>query len=284
MKASEYENFVFILSLAKDLMRKYEIIIKNEIQRQFTYRSSIAAYAFGNIAELVALTIIWTIVYRNVDSIKGYSAHEMISYIVFAWFFSFLTTTYSFEQNVARDIHLGTLSNLMVKPQSYIRYTMAVATGRITIAFLIVLVQGAIVFSFFRNTLVFSLDFWAILLLLCMLVATYFINLFLSILIGFIAFWTMEINGIYYSLKVFSKFMSGTFFPISLLPIFFIKVSYLLPFVYTIYIPVQLYLGKISFAEGLRGLAIEMLWLVALYVIIKIVWRAGLRRYESVGI
>lgn len=265
-------------------MKKYSIIIKNEVQRQFTYRASIAAYAFGNIAELVALTVIWTIVYRNIDVIKDYSAHEMISYVVFAWFFSFLTTTYSFEQNVARDIHLGTLSSLLVKPQSYIRYVMAVATGRITIAFLIVLVQGIIVFSFFRNSLVFSLDFGTILLLVCMLVATYFINLFLSIIISFIAFWTMEINGTYYSLKVFSKFMSGTFFPISLLPVFFVKVSFFLPFVYTIYIPVQLYLGKISFMEGLRGLAIEILWLVVLYVIIKVVWRFGLRKYESVGI
>lgn len=265
-------------------MKKYSIIIRNEIQKQFTYRASIAAYAFGNIAELVALTVIWTIVYRNIDVINGYTAHEMISYVVFAWFFSFLTTTYSFEQNVARDIHQGTLSNLLVKPQSYIRYMIAVGTGRITIAFLIVLVQGAIVFSFFRNSLVFSLDLPIIFLLICMLVVTYFINLFLSIIIGFIAFWTMEINGTYYSIKVFSKFMSGTFFPISLLPAFFMKASFFLPFVYTIYIPVQLYLGKISFAEGLRGLAIEMLWLVVLYVIIKIVWKLGLKKYESVGI
>ena len=94
----------------------------------------------------------------------------------------------------------------------------------------------------------------------------------------------MEINGTYYSLKVFSRFMSGTFFPIGLLPAFFMKASFFLPFVYTIYIPVQLYLGKISFAEGLRGLAMEILWLVGLYAIIKIVWRAGLRKYESVGI
>jgi len=66
--------------------------------------------------------------------------------------------------------------------------------------------------------------------------------------------------------------------------VFFVNVSYFLPFAYTIYVPVQLYLGKISFAEGLRGLAIEILWLVALYIIIKVVWRLGLRKYESVGI
>ncbi len=266
------------------MTKKYWMIINNEIQRQFTYRASIITYAFGNIADLVALAVIWSIVYKNIEMIKGYTADEMISYVVFAWFFSFVTTTYAFETNIARDIHMGTLSNLLVKPQSYIRYVMAVGTGRIFIGLLVVLAQAAIVFSFFRSQIIFSLDLPTILLLAVMLVATYLVNLFLSVIIGFIAFWTTEINGMYYSLKVFSKFMSGTFFPISLLPMFLMKASFFLPFVYTIYVPVQLYLGKISFAEGLRGLAIEIIWLVILYVIIKVVWRLGLKRYESVGI
>lgn len=260
------------------------MIINNEVQRQFTYRVNIIAFAFGNIAELVALTVIWTIVYTNIDSIQGYTSNEMISYVVFAWFFSFLTTTYAFEQNIAKDIHQGTLSGLLVKPQSYIRYVATVATGRISIAFGIVIIQGILVFLFFRDRLIFSLSPRTLFLLFCMLIASYAINLFLSIIIGFIAFWTNEIHGVYYSLKVFSKFMSGTFFPIGLLPVFFAKASFFFPFVYTIYIPVQLYLGKISFAEGLRGLVIELLWLLILYGIIKIIWKFGLRKYESVGI
>jgi len=266
------------------MIKKYWIIASNEVQRQFTYRVNIVAFAFGNIAELVALTVIWSIVYRSIDTIQGYTANEMITYVVFAWFFSFLTTTYAFEQNIARDIHQGTLSALLVKPQSYTRYVATVATSRILIALGIVLIQASLVFLFFQDRLIFSLDLPKILLLICMLVATYVINLFLSILIGFIAFWTNEIHGIYYSLKVFSKFMSGTFFPIALLPALFLKASYFFPFAYTIYIPVQLYLGKISFVEGLWGLAIELLWILILYGIIKIVWRSGLRKYESVGI
>lgn len=266
------------------MIKKYWIILANEVQRQFTYRVNIAVYAIGNIAELVALTIIWTIVYRNIDTIQGYSANEMITYVVFAWFFSFLTTTYSFEQNIARDIHQGTLSGLLVKPQSYIRYVATVATGRIFIGLGVVVIQGILVFLLFRDRLIFSLEPSTVLLLFCMLIASYAINLFLSIIIGFIAFWTNEIHGMYYSLKVFSKFMSGTFFPISLLPVFFAKAAFFFPFVYTIYIPVQLYLGKISFVEGLRGFAVELLWIFILYVIIKILWKFGLKKYEGVGI
>jgi ABC-2 type transport system permease protein len=265
-------------------MKKHWIIISNEIQRQFVHRASIITYAFGNISDLVAQAVIWTAVFRSAQFVKGYTFHEMISYVVFAWFFSFLTTTYSFETNVARDIHLGTLSNFLLKPMSYIRYVISVSTGRIVIALLVVIFQAIVVFAFFRSQLVFSLDIKTAALLLLMLIATYFINLFLSILIGFIAFWTTEITGIYYTLKIFTRFMSGAFFPISLMPLWFLNSSLLFPFAYTVYIPVQLYLGKISFREGLRGLAIEIIWLAILYVIIKIVWKFGLKKYESVGI
>ncbi len=265
-------------------MKKYWHIITNEVQRQFTYRIGIAAYSFGNIAEVIILVIIWSIAFRNTEMIHGYGSREMISYVIFAWFFSFLTTTYAFETNVARDIHLGTLSNILVKPMSYIRYAMTVSTGRIFIGLLVVLVQGMIAFFFFRDKLIFSIDFATALLLLTMLIASYLINMLFSIAVGFISFWTTEISGIYYCIKTISRFMSGTFFPIILLPAFIMKACFFFPFVYTIYIPVQLYLGKISFAEGLRGLAIEILWLAVLYVIIKVVWRLGLKKYESVGI
>ncbi len=266
------------------MMKKYLMIVQNEIQRQFTYRASIAAYAFGNIAELVTLAVIWTAVFKGVAMIRGYTYQEMITYVIFSWFFSFLTTTYAFERNIARDIHLGTLANMIMKPVSYLRYSITVASGRIVIAFFIFLAQTALVILFFREQIVFSADAKTILLLCAMLIASYFINLFCSIVVGFFAFWTIEIDGMYYFFKTVSKFLSGFYFPINLLPAALASVSFAFPFAYTVFVPVQLFLGKISFAEGLRGLAVEMLWLVVLYVIIKIMWRSGLKKYESVGI
>lgn len=266
------------------MKKKYWIIINNEIQRQFTKRVDIVSYAFGNIAELLVLVVIWSAVFKNVNMIKGYTSNEMISYVVFSWFFAFLTTNYAFEQNVAKDIQLGTLSNFLVKPMSYMRYMVAISLGRISIAFIVVLVQGALVMYVFSNALHFSINSQTAILLVAMLVASYFLNLFMAILIGMIAFWTTEIVGIQYSIKVFVKLISGSYFPINLLPTAIINISMVFPFIYTVFIPVQLYLGKISFMEGMRGFGIEILWLIALYVVIKIVWRFGLRKYESVGI
>ena len=54
--------------------------------------------------------------------------------------------------------------------------------------------------------------------------------------------------------------------------------------VYTFFVPVQFYLGKTSRFEAVRAIGVEVLWLFGLYVVIRVVWKRGLRKYESVGI
>ena len=106
----------------------------------------------------------------------------------------------------------------------------------------------------------------------------------LSILIGFISFWTTDNSGIFYSINTLSKFLSGAYFPINILPAAFLNFSLALPFIYTFYLPAQLYLGKISILQGLRGLGLEIVWVAILYCAIKVVWKMGLKKYERVGI
>jgi ABC-2 type transport system permease protein len=121
-------------------------------------------------------------------------------------------------------------------------------------------------------------------ILLAMILVGYFIKLFLSILIGFISFWTVDNAGVFYSINTLAKFLSGNYFPINILPAAFLNFSLALPFIYTFYFPAQLYLGKISLRQGLFGLGLEIIWLGILYLAIRVVWKMGLRKYESVGI
>ena len=106
----------------------------------------------------------------------------------------------------------------------------------------------------------------------------------LSYLIGLIAFWTDEVDGIYSSIDSLKRFFSGGYFPLSLLPQSFVTLSFLLPFAYSIYVPTQLYLRKIDLTTGLKGVAVQLIWIGVLSLIIKFVWTRGLKNYEGVGI
>lgn len=265
-------------------MKKYWTIIKTEWQRQLTYRADFVGYRLGNLVEVFSQILIWSMIFKSSEMVRGYAYPEMITYIIIGWLFWYLTANFGLENKISYHIKDGTLSSFIIKPVSYIKYIVVLSTGRISIALLSgILVQSILIIFFFEHIL-FPDKIFPVLIILGMLFLGYIIRLFTSILIGFIAFWSQEIVGMHYFFGVLISLLSGRYFPIDLLPGSVVFVSSLFPFVYTFFIPTQIYLGRMSIQEGLRGLIIEFIWVVLLYVIIKIIWRKGLKKYESVGI
>ena len=265
-------------------MKKYWKIINTEWQRQLTYRLEFFGFRLGNFLEIAVQLIIWTIIFRQQDIIRGYNYNEMMTYIIVGWLFLFLTGNYGFEEKVSTQIKDGHLSNFLTKPIGYLRYIVAVSIGRISLALGTSILIIIIFIAFYHKVMYFPENILVIPLIIAMLFFGYFIKLFLSILMGFLAFWTTEIYGFHYSFGVLSKLLSGAYFPLGLIGGYTLQISLIFPFAYTFYFPVQLYLEKISLLQGLKGLGIEILWLFALYAIIKLVWKKGLKKYESVGI
>lgn len=265
-------------------MKKYWLLIKNEFQRHLAYRANIISYSFGHLFEVTSQVIIWSAIYQNNQMVKGYTYQEMITYVVIGWLLLFATSNYGFEEKIAKDIHQGTLSNLITKPVSYLKYMSAVSLGRIVVAFITVIIIETVMILIFKSKLIIDFSIIKISLLISMMVLAFFIRLFFAIMIGLIAFWIVEISGTYFSLNILSKFLSGAYFPINLLPAAYVNISLLFPFAYTFFVPLQVYLGKASLMQGVRGLLVELIWLLLLYIIIKIIWRFGLKKYEAVGI
>ena len=265
-------------------MKKYFLTIKTEFQRQLTYRVDIYAYRVGILLEIFALLVVWTIAYKNTTNIFGYSQVEMITYVLISWLFMAINRSYGLSDRIADDIFEGRVSDFLIKPISYLKHIVVLAIGRSSLSMIYsVLVQLAIVF-FFSKFVVFNLDWTRGIIIMLMIVASYFINIFISLILGMVAFWTQRITGIDYTVGTLIKFLSGAYFPIALLPESFLNFDKIFPFIYTVYMPTQLYLGKIQAVEGVYALGVEILWLFILYGIIKLMWSRGIRRYEGVGI
>lgn len=271
-------------ALEFDSSKKYLTVIKNEIQHQLTYRFNIIGYRVGNFFELFFQIIIWSIIFQKVELVRGYTYEEMVSYIVIGWLFMYLTGNYGIESIIENNISEGKITEFLLKPISYLKYIFCYSIGRASIALISAVIIQTVIIWFYSDVIVFNLDIKRIILLIAMVMATFVLRIFLSMILGMIAFWTDRIAGIDYSFNVVSRFLSGSYFTLSLLPPAVLIMCKFLPFAYTFYYPTQLYLGKISFSEGLAALGIEILWIIGLYVIIKIIWRRGIKKYEGVGI
>lgn len=264
-------------------MQKYLTIINVFWQRALTYRFTVFAYRVGETTELIVLIIMWTAIFQSSNLIGGFTLKEMVTYLLIGSLFRVMVRNFLADV-IARDIKNGTLSMYLIQPMSYFTFVLTKEVGRISVATLLSMLSQLIVIALFFNQIFFNFNLLYLLIIFLMLILAFFTELLISYLVGLIAFWTDEVEGIYSSINSLKQFFSGGFFPLSLLPPLFLAISFFLPFAYSFYIPTQLYLQKISLQQGIQGLGVQIVWIVLLLLIIKVVWKYGIKRYEGVGI
>jgi ABC-type uncharacterized transport system permease subunit len=76
---------------------------------------------------------------------------------------------------------------------------------------------------------------------------------------------------------------SGYLVPLELLPAPVTQLLLLLPFRAMLSFPVELLLGRLGPAQIAAGLGLQLFWAVALLLLMRLMWRRGLRRYSAVG-
>lgn len=78
-------------------------------------------------------------------------------------------------------------------------------------------------------------------------------------------------------------FFAGRLAPLELFPQFLQRVADILPFRWMLAFPVELLLGRLTPGELWLGIAAQLFWLVAGYLVMQVIYRAGIRRYAAFG-
>jgi ABC-2 type transport system permease protein len=97
------------------------------------------------------------------------------------------------------------------------------------------------------------------------------------------AFWTTRVTAINQIHYMAVLFFSGQIAPLTVLPRPLQVVANVLPFRWTIGFPVEILLGRLTTAQVLTGFAIQGAWLLAAALLVRVAWRASVKRYSAVG-
>lgn len=259
------------------------VIISTAWQRNLNYRFTILTYRIGEIAEILALVLMWTAIYSTgTGAIKGFTLNEMITYVLIGNLCAVAVRNF-LPALISRDINEGRLSMFLVKPIPYIKYIFLNELGRTFLATVISLISQVVIILFFLNKVALNTDVRYIALVIIMVFCAFVIELLIGFLIGTIAFWTDEIDGLQSTIDRVKRFFAGGYFPLTLLPATLATASVYLPFQYSFFAPAALYLKKMDLQQGLQGIVVQVVWIIILSIIISIVWKRGLRRYEATG-
>ncbi|TKH89728.1 ABC-2 family transporter protein, partial [Bacillus cereus] len=102
-------------------------------------------------------------------------------------------------------------------------------------------------------------------------------------LISLFSFYFVEISSFFFTVDIVLELLSGSLIPLEFLPAPLNTITQFLPFSYLIHFPVNVYLGNLSSAEIVNGLISQVIWSLVFYVLIRVLWKKGLNKYESVG-
>jgi ABC-2 type transport system permease protein len=102
-------------------------------------------------------------------------------------------------------------------------------------------------------------------------------------MIASLAFWTETIFGVRDLVVSISGLFSGRLIPVSVMPAFARAIGSALPFQFILSVPGAIYLGQYSRAVAWRMLGWQMVWIAAMVIVSRLLWRRGLARYEAQG-
>jgi ABC-type uncharacterized transport system permease subunit len=117
-----------------------------------------------------------------------------------------------------------------------------------------------------------------------MILAALLLYFLLWLITGMISFWIGEMPWAIPSLiNAFVWFFSGAAIPLWIYPPWLRAVALGLPGRFAYDLPLSLYLGRTTPAQGLAGLGMETAWIGLLVLVAYGVWRAGTRRLAIQG-
>lgn len=100
---------------------------------------------------------------------------------------------------------------------------------------------------------------------------------------GVSAFFLIRTNGIINLIENIRDLFSGAIAPLYLLPPILQNVSKGLPFLYIFGFPTLVLLGEITTQEYIDGIIVSFVWAIILFIVCYILYKLGIKKYESVG-
>lgn len=266
-------------------MNKYLSIFRISFEQEFAYKINFIMWRVRNVFQIVITFFLWSTIFENPGTVVfGYDRTKILTY-VFALMIVRAIVLSARAIDISSDIAEGNLSNYLIKPISYFKYwaTRDIASKVLNLSF--AAVEFSALFLILKPSFYFQSDPYVLLAFLLSLAVATLIYFCILFLISAVPFWAPELGWASQFLVaiVLIEFLSGSLFPIDVLPAGLQKIVMTLPFPYMIYFPVEVYLGKISGAAQVQGFIMSGIWAVVLWFFMKYVWAKGLKVYQAFG-
>lgn len=264
---------------------KFWYVFKLVWIERMTYRVNFFMEVLSGILSSLIVVFLWFAIYRSAgrEVIGGYSLREMVTYLLGGGLINSFILTTAENPETSQNIQDGTLSSYLIQPISPYGIWFFRDFGGKTFFFSLGLLGYAVVCLFLSQYLVFfPVIEYLILFFLSILLAS-LLQFFIFQSFSLLSFWIENTYGIRFTMRVIMEVLAGAIIPLSFFPEVFQKIFLLLPLQFLIYLPMKIYLGKISLNQIPFELLKEAGWIIGFVFLNFAIWKKGIRGYIAQG-
>jgi ABC-2 type transport system permease protein len=259
----------------------YRLRMKSAALIKMQYRLSAFLWLIGLAVEPVIYLVVWTTVAReHGGAIGGYTAGGFAAYYI-VWTFVRITSIglnpISFEWRVRG----GQWSGLILRPIHPIHEDIAFLLGHKVMDFIWLIPVITLLTIAFQPELDPAAWQIAAFLLACFL--GFLVRTIWMWVLGLITFWTVRVGAIFDLYFALELLLSGRVVPLDLLPAWARGLANWLPYQWSFGFPIEVMIGRLTPEQVVQGFGWQLAWIVGGWLVVRWVWRRGLRRYSAVG-
>lgn len=265
-------------------LAKYRHAFLVGLQSNLVYRWNFAIRGFFSLFHLAAIFILWGAAYVANPTLGGHTFAQTITYFVALIVLQFLIGAFNEDYQISEEIRNGLINQFLLKPINYFVYRLSIYSAARSVSGTLILIPLVCALPFIGEYLTFPVDGWRFAVGVPAIILSALIQFSIAYCFGLLTFWFLEIQGFVILSMAVESVLGGQIFPLDLLPERVLRVAEYLPFYYQMYFPAAIFTGRLNDpALAIRGLGIQLLWVLALLAINQLLWVRGLRRHTAVG-
>lgn len=249
----------------KGKLTTYLYVYKVQILKSLAYKFDVYGNIIMQTIIMIATAFFWKALFKNAESMGGVSVDTMLTYTVISSMISVVLIT-NVEWRITESVQTGAIAIDLMRPVNIFGVFFAENLGSVTALFFQNLLPIFIIGSLFIK-LPAPRSAPQFMLFLISLVLAFFINWYLSVIFGMFSFKVIEMSALIQVKKHLVRLLSGSMIPLWFFPNWLRSVLEILPFPYIYQLPLSIYVGHYTSESLVRGLIIQILWVMVLFLI-----------------
>ncbi len=267
-------------------------ILRTSLEERLVYRGDFALGTLMRFLPIITQIFLWHAIFDSIGAaegsdsatIGGFGFREMVAYYLLTMIARAFSSMPGLASGIALQIRDGEIKRYLIQPVDLIGFLLLTRIAHKLAYYAVAIAPFALVFFLCRH---YFVDGWppshVIAAFIASLIMSFLIGFFLEATIGMIGFWFLDVTALLFVYMLFSFFLSGHMFPLTLLPDSIEPFVSFLPLKYLAFFPAAVFLEKIPAEDLPMELATQFAWMVFFIFTARFAFARGVKRYSGYG-